>query len=397
MRETLLNELLSQPTAPYRERLVVHRILAALKEGGVPHFSDPVGNIIVGAASKAEYRKLVSKKADEPLRIFMAHMDHPGFHGVRWNSPADLEVKWHGGAPTHFLENCRVWLTNGKEWKGQGRISKFTLNAAGTSIDTAQIRLNEDKEIENRRERIEAGDLYGAFDFRAPVWREGELIYTRAADDIVGCFAIVSVALDLWSEKKKRGKFPFLGLLTRAEEVGFIGAIGHLELGWLKKARRSLVFVSLETSRTLPGAEIGKGPVVRLGDRFTVFDATSLRVFADVAEKVLPGSHQKRVMDGGTCEASAATVFGHRAMGISIPLGNYHNQGFQGGPDASSPAGDMAGPAPEFVHLQDVSGMITLCHGLLQPKLSWADPWKTKKQAFRKNLRAARPLLRSGP
>src|SRR5262249_14112773 len=149
---------------------------------------------------------------------------------------------------------------------------------------------------------------------------------------------------DIWKSKKKQ---PFIGLLTRAEEVGFIGAIGHFELGWVQKALRPVICVSLETSRALPGAEIGKGPVVRLGDRTTVFDSSSLKIFSDLAAKTLPDKHQKRVMDGGTCEATAATVYGLPCVGISIPLGNYHNQSFEGGPDSAGPLG----PAPEFVHL----------------------------------------------
>src|SRR5207253_7978983 len=104
-------------------------------------------------------------------------------------------------------------------------------------------------------------EYYGCFRFRSPVWQEGDLLYTKAADDLVGAFVIASLGM----KYRKKNK-PFLGLLTRAEEVGFVGAIGHFEQGWLGKARRPVLVISLETSRTLPGAEIGKGPVVRRGD-----------------------------------------------------------------------------------------------------------------------------------
>ncbi len=79
-----------------------------------------------------------------------------------------------------------------------------------------------------------------------------------------------------------------------------------------------MVGVSLEASRTLPGAVVGKGPVVRLGDRRTVFDAGALKVLSELAERVLPGGHQRRIMEGGVCEATAATVYGlpvHRHLG----------------------------------------------------------------------------------
>ena len=182
-----------------------------------------------------------------------------------------------------------------------------------------------------------------------------------------------------------------MGILTRAEEVGYIGAIGHFELGWFKQARRPLALISLETSRTLPGAFIGKGPVARIGDKATGFDPGLHRVLRDLAEKVLPGRWQRRLMDGGTCEATAALTYGLPAMGISIPLGNYHNQDFQGGPDSRG----KDGPAPEFVHLDDVAGMITLCQALLRPGLPWANPWAAQKKTFQGWFRNARTLLRS--
>ena len=47
----------------------------------------------------------------------------------------------------------------------------------------------------------------------------------------------------------------FIGLLTRAEEVGFIGAIAHFDLGWLTRAGRPIICVNLENFRTSRGAD----------------------------------------------------------------------------------------------------------------------------------------------
>ncbi len=154
-----------------------------------------------------------------------------------------------------------------------------------------------------------------------------------------------------------------------------------------------MICVSLETSRQLPGADIGKGPVLRLGDRYSVFDAGALSVFARQAQRRLPDRHQKRVMDGGTCEASAALAYGFRTVGISVPLGNYHNQGLEGGPDCAGPNG----PAPEFVHLRDVEGLLAMGRSLLEPRLPWAEPWAERRKEFRGWLKTYRPLLRTGP
>ena len=395
-REDLLKAILSQPSAPFREGHVIKTITAALAAKKVPHFIDPIGNVVVGVSNKSEYLKLVKMNVQEPLRVFVAHMDHPGFHGVEWESTTRLQVKWHGGAPTQHVDGAKAWLANKLGWVGTGgNLTEVKLISSGKSIDTAVLVLNSEKIHEAHPV---ATHLYGGFQFRAPFWQDADLIYTKAADDLVGSFAITSIALDLLSnsKKSKTGKspsIPFLGLLTRGEEVGFIGAIGHFELGWLNEAKRPIRCISLETSRTLPGAEIGKGPVVRLGDRTTVFDAAALKVFSDLAAEVLPGRHQRRIMDGGSCEATAATAYGLPSIGISVPLGNYHNQSFEGGPDSAGPMG----PAPEFVHLQDVRGLLELCHGLLKPKLAWKKPWEEKVSQFRKDLRNYKALLQSGP
>ncbi len=383
-RYALLTQLLSQPTAPFREQAVMTLVASILKQARVPFFYDPIGNMIIGCASGAEYLHLVRCKIAEPLKIFIAHTDHPGFHGMRWLSATRLKIKWHGGSPIQHLAGSRMWLATSSGLWEEGRLDRVHLLKSKQAIDTAEVSI-----ARAAVPRPKANELFGGFKFRSAVWRSGKKIYTKAADDLVGVFAIVNTALDF--HKKNRGKrsWPFLGLLTRAEEVGFVGAIGHFDLEWLAPAQRPIVCVSLETSRTLPGALIGKGPVVRLGDRRTVFNPDYLKVLTNVAEQSLPGKHQRRVMDGGACEATAATAYGLPAIGISVPLGNYHNQGLEGGPDCRGPDG----PAPEFVHLDDIQGMLSLCRDLLQAKLPWNDPWRIQRRLMQKRLRNYRRLL----
>lgn len=379
----LLTQLLSRPTAPFREQRVTDLVRATLTRAGVPHFSDPAGNVVIGVASRHGYHRLLQQTGKEPVRLFIAHMDHPGFHGLHWLSPGRLLVKWHGGSPVKHLRGVCVWLADDTDTLGTGKIVRVQLLPSRHAIDTAEVQL--DRPLP---ESTAATTLHGAFHFRSPVWRQGRRLYTRVADDLVGVFAVLATALALFRDRRRAAR-PFLGLLTRAEEVGFIGAISHFELGWLARARRPVVTISLETSRQLPNARIGKGPVVRLGDRRTVFDPGYLRILSEVAERKLPGRHQRRVMDGGTCEATAALAWGLRAIGISVPLGNYHNQGFDGGPDCAG----SDGPAPEFVHLDDIAGLLTLCRALMQPGLDWQQPWQAQRADLRENLRHYRPLL----
>lgn len=269
--------------------------------------------------------------------------------------------------------------------RGMGKLARARKNPVGWGMDTAEIHLS--KQAFEGRRRPSAKSLFGGFAFRAPAWRSRDLIYCSAADDLIGVFGILEAAQRLWT--RPVADRPFIGLLTRAEEVGFVGAIGHLELGWLANRRRPLMAVSLEASRALPGAEIGKGPVVRLGDRRTVFEPDGLEILAEAARKDLEGAHQRRIMDGGSCEATAMTAWGVPAIGISVPLGNYHNQGFEGGPDCKA----AGGPAPEFVSLRDVQGLIRLCGALMKKNLPWEDPWKRQRTMLRNRLGRYRRLL----
>ncbi|MSP19440.1 MAG: hypothetical protein EXR74_07705 [Bdellovibrionales bacterium] len=384
MDKVFLHQLLGRPTAPFRESHVASLVYEFLIQEKIPYFVDPIGNIVVGVDSKNSYLKKVKDKYKEPVRIFIAHMDHPGFHGAKWVNEKTLAVTWHGGTPRKFLNGARVWLADKTGWKGEGIIQKAKLNPMGSALASSWIvikRLNDS----DLKKKYLPQELYGGFAFSAPFWEKNKIIYTKAADDLVGVFAILSLAKTLKNKNR-----PFLGLLTRAEEVGFIGTIGHLDLGWLNKARESVVFVSLETSRTLPGALVGKGPIVRLGDRATPFDPSLVQILTQVAQRKLPKNFQRRIMDGGTCEATAAITFGFRAMGISIPLGNYHNQSFEGGPESR---GEW-GPAPEFVHTKDIEGMLALCEGLMERSELWADPWRSKRENMIASKKAAKHLLK---
>ena len=381
----LLTSLLSQPTAPFREEHVSALAARVLAAAGVPFFDDPLGNLVIGADSAAAYQRLLATPGTEPLRVFIAHMDHPGFHGVRWLSDRVLTIKWHGGSPVKHLNGARVWLADAEGEVGEGELRRVTLNTLRYGIDSAEVHLKKNLFTAHCPA---ADELFGGFKFRKPVWKSGALLYTKAADDLVGVFCILATALETFGKHKTKTP-PMIGLLTRGEEVGFIGAIGHFELGWLQAARRPLLCVSLEASRTLPGAIVGQGPVVRMGDRRTLFESGGTQLLTELAEKILPKKYQRRVMDGGTCEGTAATAYGFPTIALTVPLGNYHNQGFEGGPDCRAPAG----PAPEFVHLDDVEGQRKLCLALLRGNLSWADPWKKVRMRLQKNYRDYRGLL----
>ena len=193
---------------------------------------------------------------------------------------------------------------------------------------------------------VEVGDsarfLFDLADFQM----DGDLILMRALDDLAGCAAALA-ALSLLSSRSGLGDV--YGVFTRAEEVGLVGARLLAEAGTLPS---DTLVVSLEASRTLPGAAIGGGPVIRVGDASLTFDADAEAVLVSGREELMeaaPGFEaQRQLMSGGTCEASAFRYHGYRTTGVAFPLGNYHN---------GTPLG---GVAEEYIHVDDFVGGVEL-------------------------------------
>jgi endoglucanase len=186
---------------------------------------------------------------------------------------------------------------------------------------------------------------FGAFamwDLPACQVQDGR-IYSRACDDLISCAAILALFHEL---EKTQGEASVIGLFTRAEEVGFIGAIHLAKSGQIA---HDITIVSLETSseRSSGAGRMGEGVIIRVGDRTSIFDDSATRALTTLAiENKLP--HQRCLMSGGTCEATAYQLYGYRTGALCVALGNYHNCG----PDTTI--------AAEFVSVEDVQGMMRL-------------------------------------
>jgi endoglucanase len=117
-------------------------------------------------------------------------------------------------------------------------------------------------------------------------------------------------------------------LFTRAEEIGFAGALAAL------KGREPLTPIptlSLETSQARGFARVESGPVVRVGDRLSIFDSRITHwletAFRDL-HAARPGTvWQRLLMGGGTCEASVFHRAGLPTGALCVALNHYHNMG----------------------------------------------------------------------
>ena len=144
-------------------------------------------------------------------------------------------------------------------------------------------------------------------------------------------------------------------LFTRAEEVGFVGALAACRL---RTIPRKCFVVAVETSSELINARMGDGPILRVGDRSSVFSPAVTAYCQRVAERLVRRDiakkgrsnrfcYQRKLMDGGSCEATAYCQLGYDATGMCLALGNYHNMDVRRGKIGS-----------EYVNVHDYADLI---------------------------------------
>ena len=289
----ILERLARQPTAPFHEHRVAGEAAKIAEAFGGSVRRDRFGNLIVAPPGS---------RPGPPIWL-VAHMDHPGLEVVARN-----EARLNGGIGADYLRRgVRIRFYHGDE--------RIPATLARYSPTTKRLRFAGPPELR----RLRRGD-FGVFelpDFRVS---DGRVI-ARQLDDLAGCAVSLAAV-----ERACHGRTLNLrALLTRAEEVGFVGTLGAISTGLIPK--RAWI-INAEASRAIPGVTIGGGPVIRVGDRARTFDRTAEDLLAVAHAKLPSGTPvQRALMTGGTCEATAWTVHGYRATGLAIPLGNYHNQG----------------------------------------------------------------------
>ena len=339
---SLAKSFLEQPTAALMEVLPVKFIREfAAARPNLKLTQDAAGNLRVDYVSGAS----------RPPLALVAHMDHPAFH-VEKVDGATAALKFQGWVSTpHAQPGSRVHFfeLGNPQPIGEGELVDKTED--GGHLDTATFKITSGK-------ASPSGFAMWAF----PAFSiENGLIVTRSCDDSLGCAAALCVLDEI--SKLAPPNVSVTGLFTRAEEIGFLGALEAIRLNTLPK---NACVLSLETSKAFTNAPQGGGAIVRVGDLASIFDTGLTAALTAAAKKRAKHDptfkFQRKLMDGGTCEATPFCAHGYRASGMAVPLGNYHNQGFdaQGKPCIG----------PETVNVEDFRCEIELLIELsLHPEL----------------------------
>ncbi len=286
------------PTAPCHEGHVRTRLLEGLRD--LPHVTtrlDEFGNLHASYGHEAESR--------ESFRV-VAHMDHPAFV-IR-----DGELYFAGGMEEKYFSSKGIVFYNEEALQPLGRAliesTSFSSEVKRVTIDCP----------------IPKNATFATWDLPKARCTK-RLFISPACDDLAQVSTVLALLRRLAFSNAKASVH---ALFTRAEEVGFAGALAAMKSA---QPLLSMPILSLETSQARGFAPVNAGPVVRVGDRLSIFDSRVTywleTAFRDL-QAVKPGTtYQRLLMGGGTCEASVFSRAGLPTGALCVALNNYHNMG----------------------------------------------------------------------
>jgi putative aminopeptidase FrvX len=354
----LLTEICSIPTAPFAEQYVVDyvkRFVAARPRLKLAR--DRSGNLLIELPAK--------RKSKQPRWVFAAHMDHPGFIADRMLDDRTLAAHFRGWVHIDCVKGTKVRFFNSDGSEVAGVVTEATSSTHDrlTVPDRVVVRLR-------HRVSVEAG-VPGMFDQGAGRVRGGKTFYSRGIDDQGGVAAALAM---LDALHRKPTDVPVAVLLTRAEEDGFVGAVAAvLAPKLLKKSDR---IIAIECSAVQPYAPQGKGVIIRVGDKTSIFNS-GLTYFltqqADaLAKREKTFRYQRALMPGGTCEATVYDAYGYTAAAVCVALGNYHNMDRAKkriGPEYID-VGDWQSMTRFFIHLARTGNLFTADNSALRERVT---------------------------
>lgn len=337
----ILTALCNLPTAPYREQAVVAWLLtwAQAHSKQICVTRDRVGNLFL------EYSR--GPKSKSPL-IIEAHMDHPGFIVKKSFASGKVICAFRGNVRPDLCKNAHAKFWHDGQWV-PAKVLRVNADAA-ERITEATLQLTASPVFLPK-------DTLGMWDL-PDASIQNNLFRARVCDDLGGVAAIISLLEELIA---KKARAHMIGLLSRAEEVGFAGVLAVCETRGIPQ---NSPVIGLETSKALPNARQGDGAIIRVGDRTSIF-SSGLTAFITAAATSLASEDksfrfQRKLMDGGTCNSSAFLAYGYDSAALCVPLGNYHNQHLPG--EAGYGEVPTAGPGigSETVHVHDFAGMVRI-------------------------------------
>lgn len=332
--------------------------------------TDAAGNLVIAFAE-------LPRQLDTPPLFITAHLDHPAFVIERIDEPAaQLELSFRGGVMDVFFDHAPiVAYTRRDEPLHATLLAKLDRATPAGQHYLAEVHLDDDPRAPRLRD-LAIGDVATWLLDPSEVDAQG-VLHAPACDDLAALAAALS-AMDQLRVARSAGEpvGDVRLLFTRAEEIGFVGAIAACKLATIPAGSTIL---ALENSRAFAESPVGGGPIVRVGDRLSTFTPWLTAACASRAEELFGGpstplasqrngqhnqrAWQRKLMAGGACEASVFCHWGYDATCLCLPLGNYHNMPHLDLLQAGRYDASTLGPpraAREFIHTHDYFGLVDL-------------------------------------
>ena len=328
-----MTRLLSQPTSPGRESWVQQEVHRLTTYHSIASFQDGFGNIWLNAASFNDV-----KAAD---MVLSSHMDHPGLSVNSFFEDSRLvhaDCKWLGGGPK---------LNVGQKVKLFSNVA-YSLVLNG-SIVTSSIKdgnpdnvLVEIEGIQNiTPEFLHSFGPWGGYlvypNKPESIAKTSSTVSAHALDDLAGAAIIISALQSV-------GHTHVVGLLTRSEESGLVGA--HQEAS-SKILKQGCKIVTVEAAKATDDVSFGSGVVIRKGDVEAAYDLDLYKELVSIAKQSKCNYQAQRKAKGAT----DAAAFKHARVkigGIGAIVKNYHDEV------------GLAKLAPEKMSTKDVEAMHAL-------------------------------------
>ncbi len=273
---------------------------------------DPLGNIIAHIPGKG------------PRLVLDAHTDEVGFMVNHIDQRGFLHLIPLGGIDSRVFYGQRLIIWGKKPMVGMvaaipPHISKTSNNKEAPEVEDCVVDLG--LKAENIHDLVSIGDVVS---YNTSFEETEDSIISKAIDDRVGLFVIIEAL-----KRKPKINCDLYISATVQEEVGLRGArvitpVYEPDFVVALEGTVAMDFPGVPEYKTL--ANLGKGPEIRLSDRFLVAHRSFSFFIANLAEKnKIP--YQITVKKAGSTNATAMQVTGKgsRATVISVPVRYLHS------------------------------------------------------------------------
>jgi putative aminopeptidase FrvX len=293
METKFLKQLCEAPGLPGAEEPVKEIVISALKEFTEEITEDALGNIVAHIPG------------DGPRLLLDAHMDEVGFMVRHINDRGFLRVIPLGGIDAKVFYGQRLIVWGRKPLVGMVAASPPHIRKEGEKeapeVEDCFVDLG--LSPEKVFSLVKVGDVVSYF---SPFAETEDAVISKAIDDRVGLFVILEAL-----RKKTRIGCDLYVSATAQEEVGLRGAN---------------VIPGVPEHKTL--AKVGKGPEVRLSDKYLVANRALSFFITELADRrKIP--YQVTVKRAGSTNATAMQVTGKgsRVGAVSVPVRYLHSPG----------------------------------------------------------------------